>query len=137
MPTVTQNLLVNDMMSSLILATHKLNGSKIVLFSSNITPGKTTVVGDLGVITAAGLDAKTAVTWSDPFIGDDGNTYVMASIGPFIATDADDLPVTVNGWACLDTAGTGCLAVEKFDAPRAISNEGEGVEVNPIIPYGS
>jgi len=137
MSAVTQNLLINDMMASLILATHKLNGSKIVLFSNTITPGRTTVVGDLGVVTAAGLDAKTAITWSDPFIGVDGNTYVMASIGPFIATDADDLPVTVAGWACLDTAGTGCLAAEAFDAPRAISNEGEGVEVNPIIPYGA
>ena len=137
MTPVATNMLVHDMLASLILATHLLNASKIVLFSANITPSKTTVVADLDVVTASGLDAKTAVTWSAPFLDTDGVMKVMASIGPFIADDVGDLPVTINGWACLDTAGTGLLCAAKFDATRAISQVGEGVEVNPVVPYGS
>jgi len=113
-----------------------LEESKVGLFTNNITPSKTTVMGDLEPATSAGLAVQASVPWGPAFEEGDGSVKVTGIIAPFIATSLTGLPLTLYGWFAADTAGTGLMVAKRFPDPIVCTEIGDGVVFVPEINYG-
>jgi hypothetical protein len=109
-----------------------LNGAKIVLFSNDLTINQNTVIGDLTVVTVAGMVAF-AVTWDAPWLNAAGEVVVSAPSHVFAATAVPGAPLNAFGWAITNGAGTELYAAVKFDAAVGVSKIGDGVSVQPLL----
>lgn len=110
---------------------------QVALFSNVITPSPDIVVGDLTLVTVAGMAAQELITPSAAFDPGDGKPVCDVPTDPFAATSSVGLPIDVQGWAILNNAGDEVIAVELLDAPVTINQVGDGVDVSAFIKWGA
>lgn len=111
-------------------------GAKMILFANDAALTKNTILADLTEPTFTGYAISTAVTWSVPFNDPLNRTVVAGSSKNFICTGGtpDD---TIYGYAIVDSTAMDLLFAERFDAPVPIAAVGDGLTVEPVLPYGA
>jgi len=109
---------------------------QVVLFSNVVTLTDATLPADLDLVVVAGMAAQTALTPSAAYDQGDGDIVQPVSTTPFVATSDVGLPITITGWAILNTAGTVVITAENLEEPVPIDQVGDGVDVSAYIPWG-
>jgi len=94
--------------------TGSLIGAQVGLFQNDITPLRTSVVGDFTQATYTGY-ALANVTWSAPSVSDGGDVELIGTVPEFRPDDAVT-PNTVFGFLLVDGAGAYIMGA-RFDDP--------------------
>lgn len=111
--------------------------AQVVLFSNVVTLTDSLIPADLDIIDVAGMEAKPDIIPDPAYDTGDGTVVLPYLVSPFTATAADDLPVTVQGWAILNGAGTAVLDAALLDNPVPIDQIGDGIVISPFIRWGA
>lgn len=111
-----------------------LNGCQLVLFTNPIAYDPNTTLADLTLATFSGYAAVTGITFGTAYIGVDGFVHVTAPSQQFSASASPNAE-TIYGWALLNTAGTTLILGTTFDTPINITQQYDGVLVQPDYAY--
>jgi len=116
--------------------------NKIALIAAPFTPDQDLTVGDLTLATFTGSAPKAGVAGAQTVGNDPVTQEQMVNIIPpaggyiFICTVAPASPETIYGFALIDDAGTGLLAVETLNEPVTISDVNDQVDLgNPDMRF--
>ncbi len=125
------------------LATQFLNGplnggagADVRLFTNNVTPSASTVIGDLIEPTATGYaPAGPHTDYYKTVDSDTGLTMLTQdNVANFHFTDGDDLPIVCYGWFLVSDGGALAYA-EKFANPRSVMIEGATLGVDVKVRF--
>lgn len=105
------------------------SGYTLRLYTNNLTPLPTSVVGDFTELTNVEVPGYTPATptWNAaPYANNDGSWTDNMTLAPFTATGAASPPTTVYGWFLTDSGKTTLLGAGLLDAPFTFSLSGDG-----------
>lgn len=114
-PCVLPASVLADILGVAVDTLGQFDGAKIALFSNNIVPSPSSVIGDFTPATFTGSTPQ-AITWGDVYSDGDGNAIAPGGSHLFPVTGA--VSETIYGYIITDTAGTGLLAARQLPAPQ-------------------
>lgn len=128
---VPSKILKGDIAAALkAVASGPLDGAKLHLFSNNINPTPTNVVGDFTIAVFTGYTDPLTVVWGTPFVSDDGEWWEFTGTYTIICTAAPVAPLQVFGVYMTDTTNAIYLGADLFTTPQNIVNVGDAVVFN-------
>ncbi|RPJ87010.1 MAG: hypothetical protein EHM18_03300 [Acidobacteria bacterium] len=110
---------------------------QVVLYSNVVALTAANLPADFDLVVVAGMVAQTTLTPSDGYDTGDGVIEAAVPTVPFVASSLTGLPLTIQGYVILNTAGTAVLSAEEFDDPVPIDQIGDGVSVDARLRWGS
>lgn len=109
--------------------------STLALIDQPFAPSPDLVPEDIHIATAAGFEAVAGLVFGDPYYDVDGTAVVVSADQSFIATDPDDLPPPLYGYALLNAALDALRAVWAFASPVGIGGVGRGFTLAVWLRY--
>lgn len=113
-----------------------LMGAKMILIANDIPLTDQTAFADIVVPTFTGYSTSSAITWSDPYVAPDLRLVVAGTHKTFICTGGTPAD-QIFGAAIVDSTVMDVLAVMRFDEAVPITQVGDGLTVEAVIPYGA
>jgi hypothetical protein len=127
-------------LADLVASTGALGWVKYHLYSNNLNPQPTNVIGDFTECTFPGYSPSATITWNTPFLDANlvGNVY-----GNEIQFNmsSDSITQTVYGYFVVgkqgaDTVGITLIYAEQFAVPVALTYTGQSVPLVPAYQLG-
>lgn len=109
-----------------------LNGAKLVLYTNNLSPTKTTPVSALTQPTYTGY-APAATTWGAGARDAQGNIVTLSNAFTIQMGASADPSTTIMGWALTDTAGLNILMIETLANPLLLVDN--LTVYNLVVPF--
>lgn len=136
---VIPDTLLPDVLTDIELDTNFFPAGFVIrLYTNNLTPTKTNVIGDFTELTVVEVPGYAAVApaWNGtPVRKQDGSWEDLASLATFVAAGGPPPgPGTVvYGWYATDAAGTLLLGSGLFDTPFTFVQDGDGFSLEPSM----
>lgn len=132
---VSTRALQLEVLTALKATGSPLHAPTLVLFTASPPLNVDTKLSDLTLATFTGYAAVTALAFGTPYIDVNGMSVIVAPSEDFIST-ADTPSETITGWALVDSGLTTLYYAEVLDTPVPITQAGDGLTVDVVVPYG-
>lgn len=121
--------------AEIIAMSAQFNGAKIALYTNDIYPSRTNVVGDFTIADFGGLTNQKAITWGTQFANAQQQAEVLGGLLTWLTTASTGLPQTAYGYVILKSDASDWLLAERFATPFQYTASGQQLSIVPRMVY--
>lgn len=113
------------------------NAPKVALFTTDFTPGRSSILADFVHADFGGLTNTKPVVWGAPFLNLNQQAEVLGALVSWLTTSGVLLPINAFGYVLLNTAADDWLLAERFPAPYVFNAGGPPLSFLPRLVWNT